>query len=278
MTFLRVVEVFPPIIQSGQGKSHDLEAETQSFIEGVSRIRDYADLVLVANLKDPKLVTVPPTVTASLLVAEAGVNAAPVVVVRDSSRKEIASTMLGAYSLGLKTLMLAWGDRPVGSSLRRAGDFASLSQVLAYAREISRLAHVEGRFLAPVDLDRLSTLAGVNLAKSRLKSGAALLLAQPPTADPNETLDAHLALLGSSGLRRRVLLSVFPFRDRNDVLWCEKHFGWKLPGSLKRNAAMADYAPIDEARAVAERLREEGMPGLYLSTRGSPEIARQILA
>lgn len=276
MAFLRVVEVFPPIVQSRQGRGRGLGAETRSFIERVGRIKDYADLVLVASLKDQRL-TVSPTIAASILVARAGVDAAPVVVVRNSGRKEIASAILGAHALGLKDLMLAWGDRQIGGPRRRFRDFAGLSDAIAYGRKISGKARVRVRFFAPVDLARLSSGAGVDLAESRLNAGAALLLAQPPTTDSGEALDSHLAVLDSCGLRRKVLLCVFPFRDRSDVLWSEKHFGWKLPNSLKRNAARADYAPIDEARSLVRRLRKEGLPGVYLSTRGSAEIALQVL-
>jgi 5,10-methylenetetrahydrofolate reductase len=277
LDFLRVVEVFPPLVQGRQGKIRDLETVSRSFVEDVSRIKDCADLVLVASLKDPKLMAVPSTIAASILVGQAGADAAPVIVARDSDRRTMASNILGAYSLGLRTLMLVWGDKQVGGAPTRARDFTGLSQVLVHATKISQAAGVKCRLLAPVDLDRLSTQAGFDLAKSRLESGASLLLAQPPTTDSNETLDSHLALLDSCGLRDRVLLSIFPFRDRYDVARSETYFGWKLPSSLKGRAAAADYSPIDEARSLAKRIRKEGMPGLYLSTRGTPEIARRVL-
>jgi hypothetical protein len=199
-------------------------------------------------------------------------------VVRFDDREELSSAILSAYSLGLRTLMLAWGDRKAGDPRRGDRGFSGLSEALASAARISRLAGVRSRLLAPVDLDRLSTGTGIDLAKSRLKAGADLLLAQPPTTDSDESLDSHLAILDSCGLRHKVLLSIFPFRGRDDVLGSEKYFGWRLPSSLKQRASRADYSPIDEARALARRLRKEGMPGLYLSTRGSPDIARQILA
>jgi 5,10-methylenetetrahydrofolate reductase len=277
LEFLRVVEVFPPIVRKSQKGNLILEAETSSFVEGVGRIRRLADIVLVARLKNPELATMPPATAASLLVRKVGVDAAPVLVARDSNRQEIASMVLGAYSLGVRTLMLAWGDRQPGEGPRSAHGLTSLSQVIAHARSVSRTARIRGRFLAPIDLARLSGRKGVHLAKSRLNAGAALLLAQPPTTDSDRALDAHLALLDASGLRDSVLLSVFPFRDRDDVIRCEQNFGWRLPPSLKRRAATKDFAPIDEARVLVRRLRKEGLPGVYLSTRGSPDIAEKIL-
>jgi len=273
--FLRVVEVFPPIAHGHGAGPRDLEAETSSFVESVGRIKGYADLVLVASLKDPRLMTVPSTFAACLL-AKAGIDAAPVLVARDTDRRTMGSTILGAYSLGLRTLMLVWGDEPARGT-PQARDFTSLSQALVCARRISEMSGIRSRLLAPVDLDRLRTPAGAALAKSRLKSGASLLLAQPPTTDSEEALDSQLALLDSRGLRDKVLLSVFPFRDRRDIARSERYFGWKLPASLKRRAASGDYAPIDEARTLVRRLRREGLPGVYLSTRGSPDIARQVL-
>jgi 5,10-methylenetetrahydrofolate reductase len=277
LEFLRLVEVFPPVVRKARKGNPNFEAEASSFVEGVGRIRSLADIVLVARLKNPELTTLPPATAASILVRQVGVDAAPVLVVRGSNRKEIASMVLGAYSLNLRTLMLAWGDRQLGEGPRSLDGFTSLSQVIAHARRISRMARIKGRFLAPIDLARLSTRKGVQLAKSRLDAGAALLLAQPPTTDSGRTLDAHLALLDSSGLRDSVLLSVFPFRDRDDVIRCEKNFGWRLPPSLKRRVATKGFAPIEEARALVRRLRKEGLPGVYLSTRGSPDIAQRIL-
>ena len=273
-----MVEVFPPFLSLAEPSGRlSLDEKVRKFIRDVERIKDYADLVLVASLKDPDLMTVPSTVAASLLAGKAGVDAAPVLVARGSNRQEIASMVLGAYSLGLRTLMLAWGDRQQGEGPRSAHGFTSLSQVIAHARKISRMARIRGRFLAPIDLARLSTRKGVQLARSRLDAGAAVLLAQPPTTDSGRTLDAHLALLDSSGLRDSVLLSVFPFRDRDDVIRCEQNFGWRLPTSLKRRAATKGFTPIEEARVLVRRLRKEGLPGVYLSIRGNPEIAQKVL-
>jgi hypothetical protein len=132
--------------------------------------------------------------------------------------------------------------------------------------------------LAPVDVSLLGSSRGVQLAKSRIRAGAELLLAQPPTTDSGETLDRHLALLGASGLRNRVLLNVFPFRDKKDVLYCEKYFGWRLPRALHKMAGSGQAALLEEARRAARRIRREGLPGVYVSTRGHTDVAKKILA
>jgi 5,10-methylenetetrahydrofolate reductase len=275
--FLRIVEVFPPTVRRDGRKNSDLEGAIASFVAGVRQIKDYADLVLVASLKDPNAATVSTTAAASIVSKLAGVEAAPVIVVRDYGRKELTSTILGAYSLGLGTLMLAWGDRKPGDSSPSGLGLPTLASAIDLARGISKAACKRSALLAPINLDRLSGPDGVKLAKSRLDSGASLLLAQPPTTDSLETFDRHLALLDSSGLRDSVVLNIFPFRGARDVLRIENSFGWSLPRSLRRRAANRDYDPVADARSVVKRLREEGLPGVYLSTRGSPELARQVL-
>ena len=277
MTFLRVVEVFPPLIRTTEYRNApDLGERVNSFVNEVRRIKEYADLVLVANLRDPQLTTVSTVSAAALLKQRAGVDAAPVIVARDANQNEIASTILGAYAWGLGSLMLAWGDRR-GRGARNVYDFASLSSAISKAEDLAAFYDGKKRILAPVNIDLLSSRKGLRLAKSRISAGADLLLAQPPTSDSNEAMDAHLALLDDAGIRKKVLLGVFPFRDLRDIVRCERLFGWRLPPSLKGRADSGSFSPIDEARAVVRRLRKEGLPGVYLSTRGSPDVARQVL-
>jgi 5,10-methylenetetrahydrofolate reductase len=276
--FLRVVEVFPPFFRRTREQDGvDLNSRIESFVEDVRRIRSYADVVLVASLKDPGLVTVSTTAAASLITENVGVEGAPVIVARDSNRREMGSTILGAYSLGLKTLMLAWGDRGHRGDPMNVYDYRSLSEVIIQAKAISAASKTRCRLLAPVDLARLGRADGVRVARSRLEAGADLLLAQPPTTDSSDAMDRHLAVLEASGLRNRVLLCAFPFRDANDVIQTEKYFGWKLPPSFKRKAASNVFDPIGEARLLVRRLRKDGLPGVYLSTRGTPLVAREVL-
>ena len=279
MVFFRVVEVFPPLFRiEPKEPKIDLELKLEQFVKGVRNIRSYADLFLVASLKNPNLLKFSSIQAAALLQERAKVKAAPVIVTRDANRPQILSSILTSVGLGLHSLMLVWGDRYPGTSgVRNSYDFRSLSQVIAEARAIATRAGANARILAPITITNLKSRHGSKLASSRLKAGAYLLLAQPPTTDSLGTFDAHAGLLDAAGLRGSVLPCVFPFRGEDDVSKSEKYFGWKLPGRLHRLARSGKEALTTEAREVAKRLKLEGFPGVYLSTRGEPQMAKEIL-
>ncbi len=281
MAFLRVVEVFPPLFQFHEGGDEPLglEDKTKSFVEGVRRIRDFGDLFLVANIKKPELLKLSTVEAAYLLQDRLGVKAAPVIVARDMNRLQFLSTAVTAISFELDSAMIAWGDRyPVSAKVTNVRDFPSLSAALREVDSIRRQARSTIRLLAPVDVGRLSNPRGVASAKERLTAGADFLLAQPPTTDAESTLDHHSSLLERAGLKDRVLLSVFPFRNRRDVEECEREFGWKLPRRLHANVARGESTLLELERATIRRLRSEGFPGVYLATRGDPSVVESLLS
>jgi len=279
MAFLRVVEVFPPLFPiSDSKKPIDLEGAIDRFVTRVRGIREYSDLVLVANVKNPAYLKLSTIEAASLLQDRAGVKAAPSIVVRDANRLQLISSVLTSIASGLETLLLVWGDRYQSRvGVTNVRDYHSLSEMIDEAAAISKRARTKVKLLAPVDVPKLGTRDGVRLARTRLKAGAELLLAQPPTTDSGATFDWHLNLLESTGLRDHVLLNIYPFRDREDVRERGKYFGWKLPNVLHESASQGRAQLLREERAVVSRLRRIGLPGVYVSTRGEPEVAREIL-
>jgi len=92
------------------------------------------------------------------------------------------------------------------------------------------------------------------------------------------TLDRHAKLLRTAKLTGRVLLNVFPFRSLEDVRECESYFGWHLPKTLRRAAQKGGDALLEAEREVVMALREQGFPGVYLNTRGTPGIAERLLS
>ncbi len=234
---------------------------------------------MVANVKNPKLLKLS-TLEASLILQERlRVEAAPVLVARDFNRLQFLSEVLTAVSLELRSVMIAWGDRyPASAKTSNVRDFSSLSEAIRESSLVSRRARASTCFFAPVDMGRLVHPEGVALARGRLKAGAEYLLAQPPTVDAEATFDEHASLLESSGLKDKVLLNVFPFKDEKDVKQCEKYFGWKLPDSLHLAAAKGAPALVEMERMVEERLKEEKFPGVYLTTRGTPAVAAKLLS
>lgn len=256
----------------------DLEQKVGKFVDEVRDIRSFCDLALVANVKNPAKIKLSTIVAASLLQSNLSINAAPSIVARDENRPQLASSVLTAIEMGLHGMLLVWGDRyPSKAHATNVRDYHGLAEFIREAAGLRRRAGNNARILAPVDLRLLRSESGVELTKSRLRAGAELLLAQPPTTDSGATLDDHLSLLDTTGLKKRVMLNVFPFRDSDDVRHCEEYFGWRLPEALHSLAAKGGSSLLDEAREVHERIRAAGLPGVYISTRGRPAVAREIL-
>ncbi|MDE1858149.1 MAG: hypothetical protein KGI26_03670 [Thaumarchaeota archaeon] len=278
MAFLRVVEVLPPLFRMSSRDLRGADADVRRFTSDVRKFRRYADIVLVANVKDQKVLKLDTVHLASTLQEALGVASAPVIVVRDQNRPQFLTSVLTALLGGAGSVMVAWGDDYPGGTASNVRDFESLAGALAEAASLRRVARPDATLLAPVNVERLSEPRELALAEKRLAAGADLLLAQPPTTDAEVTFERHLALLEKAGLREKVLLNVFPFMGRSDVSRYERKFGWRLPARL-HDAARGGRAPLLEAeRAVVRRIRRERLPGVYLSTRGDISLARDVLS
>jgi len=281
LEFLRVIEVFPPLFPLGRSEKGriDLEGGIEQFVEGVREIRDLGDVFLVADVKNPGLAKLSTIEASFLLLQRLQVKAAPVIVVCDMNRLHFLSMVLTAISLDLDSMMIAWGDDyPASARSANIRDFTSLREAVVQASELIGRAGSSIRLFAPVDLDGLATTRGVDLAKHRLSAGADFLLAQPPTTDSGRTFDHHASLVEGSGLKDRVLLNVFPFRNEKDIKDCERYFGWRLPRSLHQAGGSGEASLIREEKKVIRRLRAEKFPGVYLTTRGTPAVADRLLS
>lgn len=279
MAFLRVVEVFPPVFPFSKAKDERLllDESIDLFLQELRKVSNLADLFLVADLKDPSLLKLSTVEAAAMIQKVIQVPAAPVLVVRDSNRPNFLTSIVTGVSLGLRGLMPVWGDDYVGAGATNVRDFRSLADAIREASSIKERAGSRVRLLAPLDLRTLSSPRGRRAAKGRLRSGADLLLSQPPTTDP-ESFDVHTELVRRSRLEGRVLLNVFPFRGAADVRRCEKTFGWELSRALHVKAARGAEELVAAEREVVRKLKEEGFPGVYVSTRGDPSVAGRLLA
>lgn len=278
-SFTSIVEIFPPVFHVSKDvePSIGLPQKTRDFVERVRRIKHLADSFLLADVKDSTRMKLPTVLSASILRDKVGVDAIPVITARDSNRQAVISSLLSAFALGLTSVMLVWGDRYEADGPKNVYDFRSLSEVIKLGRSLAERSGSKCRFLAPVDLQTIGTKKGLGLARARLEGGADLLLAQPPTTDSASALPRHIALVKDAGLEGRVLLNVFPFRDREDIQNCRAKFGWNLPTRLDSISRKGESALLLEARRVAESIERSGLPGVYITTRGRPEVARFVL-
>ncbi len=254
-----------------------LRQKTHDFVERVRRIQNLSDAFLLADVKDPGRMKLPTVLSASILRERTGVEAIPVITARDSNKTAVMGSLLSAYSLGLTTIALVWGDRYEEEGPKNVYDFRSLAELIRLARKLAERCGSKCRVLAPVDLPALATEKGLRLARERLNSGADMLLAQPPTTDSLTALPRHIRLIERAGLQGKVLLNVFPFRSDKDIEACREKFGWELPRRLDAIGRKGESALLSEARKVANAIDRRGFPGVYVSTRGRPEVAKFIL-
>lgn len=276
-----MVEVLPPLFPVSENAADPiaLDSKIERFTEEVRSIRDIADMFLIANVKNQSMLRIDTVHVAIMLQEFLHVQAAPVIVVRDHKRAQFLSTILAAFASRLRSLMIVWGDDlPLHNVRSDATDYSGLADAIAEASVIRLRARAPTKFFAPVNLESLSSSKGVLMAKGRLKAGAEILLAQPPTTDAGKTFDRHLSLIESAGLKDRVILNVFPFKDDEDAIHYEKMFGWKLSKTLHEAAKGGSASLLERNREVVRRSEAMGLPGIYLSTRGEPLLAERILS
>jgi 5,10-methylenetetrahydrofolate reductase len=279
--FTTVVEIFPPNFSAEMAKEPllGLRQKTQDVVSRVKKVENLVDCFVVADMKDLGRLKLSSIYTAAMLKQELDTEVIPVIAVRDMNRSGVRTLFLTALSYGLDSVMLVWGDKyNEGEGSANVYDYPSLSEAIKEMRSLADRANVSATILAPVNVATLETKKGAAIASSRLENGADCLLAQPPTSDVSVALPEHLRLLDGQGLRPSVLLNVFPFRDKEDIDACRKRFGWKIPEVADRLAEEGGEARlIKESKMVVEKMRENRLPGVYVSTRGKPELARFIL-
>lgn len=279
--FTTVVEIFPPNFNSETAKEPllGLRQKTQDVLSRVKKVENLVDCFVVADMKDIGRLKLSSVYTAAMLKQELDTEVIPVIAVRDTNRSGVRTLFLTALSYGLDSVMFVWGDRyREGEGSANVYDYPSLSAAIREMRGLADRANVGATILAPVNVAALETEKGAAIAASRLESGADCLLAQPPTSDLAVTFPEHLRLVDSMKLRGNVLLNVFPFRDKADIDACRARFGWRIPDVADRLAEEGGEARlIKESRMVVDKIRASGLPGVYVSTRGKPELARFIL-
>ncbi len=279
--FTTVVEIFPPNFSAETAKEPllGLRQKTQDVVSRVKKVENLVDCFVVADMKDLGRLKLSSIYTAAMLKQELDTEVIPVIAVRDTNRSGVRTLFLTALSYGLDSVMLVWGDKyNEGEGSANVYDYPSLSEAIKEMRALADRANVSATILAPVNVAALETKKGASIAASRLESGADCLLAQPPTSDSSVAFPEHLRLIDGKKLRPNVLLNVFPFRDKADIDACRARFGWKIPEVADRLAEEGGEARlIMESKMVVEKMRENRLPGVYVSTRGRPELARFIL-
>jgi 5,10-methylenetetrahydrofolate reductase len=278
--FTTIVEVFPPTFSVEDPKEPllGLRQKTRDLVARVRKVENLADAIMVSDLKDLDRLKLSSVFTAAILKEELGVEVFPVLTARDVNRPALRTTILTSITLGLDSMMLVWGDR-FGSkdNAKNVYDYAGLADVISDVRSLSYRSDCNATIVAPVDLSLLESQRGVEMANSRLSEGADFLMAQPPTTDEVHTLGSQINTLDRTGLNVKVMLNVFPFRSKDDMDSCSARFGWKIPPEMDDLAKEGQASLLRAARRAVDKIRELDLSGVFVSTRGRPELARFIL-
>lgn len=277
--FISIVEVFPPSFNLDPNiePNFGVKQKIKDFRERVRKILPYADAILLADVKDVSKVKISTIYAAQHLKQELGVDVIPVITARDLNSVAIRTSVITAISQGIEAIMFVWGDKYNHGEAKNVYDYPRLASMIKDAIEISKRAGIDLTVFAPINLSSLSKGQSMDMILDRLKCGASLLLAQPPTTDSISTLNEHIKIIKEHKLNGKVLLNIFPFRDKDDIVSIRKKFGWSLPKQLDEIATGGEPSLLKEAKKVADMIRESGLPGIYVSTRGKPELARFIL-
>lgn len=277
--FIRLAEVFPPSFESRTELEPviGLEQKISDFLRRVDRIRGLVDGFIVADLKSEGRIKISTVFAAYILKERLGVETIPVITARDCNRIASRSNIITAISANLSGVMAVWGDRYTKDEAGlNVYDYSTLTDFIRETRSMFARVDRDISLVGPVNIGRFLEPSGVKMAKERLSAGADLLLAQPPTTD-EDTLKKHTSALKMAGILKKVMLNIFPFRDVSDIRYCRERFGWSISSELELKAALGEAELLKAAKRVAAKIQDSGVPGLYVSTRGRPELIRYIL-
>lgn len=275
--FIIITEIFPPSfhIEKSIEPIISVNQKIRDTIQRTKKIIRFTDAILVSDVRDEKRVKLSTIYTSEIIQKELGIPVYPVINARDSNKVQTRTQILTSLALSLKGVMLVWGDR-YKAGIKNVYDYRTLSEMIHECRELISRSGMDFAILAPVNLSLLNSDKGVNLAQERLKKGADLLLSQPPTTD-EKTLRMYDNILMKYDLKKKVLLNVFPFRDTEDVKICRERFGWQISEEIERITSKGENEILRYLKGMIEKIRLFGYKGVYVSTRGRPEIARFIL-
>ncbi len=265
-----------------ESQRFDISLRFERLVETVSDLEAIADAFSLPELKDGIRIHLNTIAIAIELKRRTGSDIIPTVTLRDSNKQSILGLISYGIFAGLENLQIVRGDPYTSSLPKNVYDFSKVSDLVSAVRKIE--SHSTGGdrlcILAPINVTNLKDKTYVATIRNRALSGVDIFV----TESLFEDIDRHLgriSKLRKSGVKTPVIHNIFPFRDYQDALTCVTKFGWKVSSEelngLKTHGH--DYGLKIARKRYFDLLdRKHEVDGVCISTRGNPELVKQITA
>jgi 5,10-methylenetetrahydrofolate reductase len=280
--------MFPPGLPSpGLIKTQqkiDLSVRFEKLVNDVLDLESLADSFSLPELKDGDRIHLNSVSVASELKRRTGSEIIPTITLRDSNQQSLLGSVSYALFSGIENIQIVRGDPFTLESRepKNVYDFARVSDFVSVVRKLeSHLANLpRSCLLAPINLSKTGEASYLDMIKKRESSGVDIFVTDSSFEETGKHLE-RVRKVRDAGVRMPILHNIFPLRDYEDAVSIVKRFGWKIPDEelhgLKLKGAQFG---INSARKRYFGLldRKEISQGACISTRGNPEIVRQIIA
>ncbi len=284
--FAKIVELFPPGLPSPESlketQRFDLTLRFERLVESVTELEALADAFSLPELKDGIRIHLNTVAVASELKRRTGSDIIPTVTLRDANKQSILGMISYAIFAGLENLQIVRGDPYFDDSTvpKNVYDISKVSRLVTLVRKIESHSTNSDRMciLAPINMMILNDQKYLKTVRDRQASGVDIFVTESLFERIDKYLD-RVVKLRKNGVKIPLIHNVFAFRDYEDAIACKQKFGWlisdeELHGLKTRGprfgleAAKKRYYDLLDRRDIIE--------GVCISTRGNPELVRQI--
>ena len=263
----------------------DLSLRFDRLVQSVADLETLADAFSLPELKDGERIHLSSIPTAAEIRRRTGNTVIPTITLRDSNRQSLMGQISFCLFSGIENIQVVRGDAYDSGSPRHPRNVYDYSKVSDFVASIRRLeSHLTNApkicVLAPINLSKLSNNHYVRTIKDRERSGVDIFVTESNFED-TESYITRVQKARDLGVNATMIHSVFPLRDYDDAISCVRKFGWKVPeDELHGLKAKGTQFGIETARQRYFGLvdRKEITQGASISTRGNPELVRQIIS
>ncbi len=284
--FARTIELLPPgfdIADPNKEPTLDMKAKFRQLVEKARIVEQWADAIHIADLRDSSRYRMNSVTTAVDLKHETGLETIPTIALRDYSKNVIYGLLFHALRHGIENFLLVRGDRYSEEEEQHSTnvyDVNRVSQLVRLVKEVSSRSGDKLCILGPINLNRRPRSEYLWLARERQDSGTDIFLSQP-IFEEVETCLERVDKVRSYGIDRPIFHNIFPLKNYEDSLYCERRFGLKIPKRQKEK--VRDGGAEEGLRMASERYHRllenrKRVDGVYISSRGVAESVVKILS
>lgn len=265
-----------------ESQRFDLTLRFERLVESVTELETLADAFSLPELKDGIRIHLNTVAVASELKKRTGSDIIPTVTLRDANKQSILGMISYAIFAGLENLQIVRGDPYFDDSAvpKNVYDISKVSRLVTLVRKIESHSASSDRMciLAPINMMILNDRKYMNTVRDRQASGVDILVTESLFEKIDKYLD-RIVKLRKSGIKIPLIHNIFAFRDYEDAVACKQKFGWQISDEeLHGLKTKGPRYGLDAARKRYYDLldRRDIVEGVCISTRGNPELVRQI--